>query len=198
MRRSISVSVSASEGPFAVMGNPISQDAHPHDAFYIQYGKALASWAQVEDQLCVGFCLMLNQPPFGGFARALFFSGRSFASRADLMSAAIAHGNVEEVAKPVWKALLKKARQFSAARNAIAHGVPVSLHIDLAPYEGIKIKEGVGTWDEGGINVSQLAEAEGNFDKLNSMIHAAAFRQTPFEECLSQVESLPNAAFSPG
>ena len=169
---------------------------HSDDEFHLAYGKALASWAVIEDALCTAFCLCCKMNPMSQMGRSLFFSGRSFATRADLLSAAIPHSPFDASHQALLKALLKKARQFSSSRNAIAHGIPINLHTESEAYSGVKVKEGQAAWEAGGIGIDKLAEAEVNFDRLSAIIERAAWPRDRHEEYLRQVQELPNAAFA--
>ena len=169
-------------------------DPSEHDAFYLQYGKALASWAKIEDQMSAMFSILCGLSPVSGMGIALFFSGRSFATRQDLINAAIRNSpHADEDQQTLFRALVKKAKRYSTARNHIAHGIPVSLYSDEGPYEGVRIKEGEGVWDHGGgLGVDELAMAETNFDILFGIMQDAV--HGPREGCLERVQELPNDA----
>ena len=136
--------------------------------------------------------------PFGGLGRAIFFSGRSFATRADLLSAVIPLSPFESDHQEFLKAILKKARQFSAGRNAIAHGIPVNLHSHDESYTGPKVKEGRTSWESGGIGIDALLMAQINFNSLAEIIEQAVFPSAQREEYLLRVQALPNEAFVRG
>jgi hypothetical protein len=164
--------------------------------FIMAYGSALISWAQVEDELCVLFGLLVGIQPEA--ARALFFSGRSFATRADLYSAAIATSACPEAAKKVHRAILKKARRFSSARNSIAHGVPafIAKHSE----EGIRIKQGQRRREPGGITLNEFGRATDLFQDLIDACISLAVAQDDeaWQECLARVRELPSEVFPRG
>lgn len=175
-----------------------------YEEFHLQYGIALSYWATLEENLCGMFCDLCGLDPDGDAGPAIFFSGRSFATRADLLSAAIRTSELGETEKALFRAILKKARQFSTARNAIAHGVPTNFKKSGNPYQGWRIKEGERTWEEGGIGIDQLRQAEANFRLLIAVsveVCLALFpkkrrKAVPLETYLERVQALPNNAYS--
>lgn len=168
------------------------------DEFLLMYGHALAAWAFLEEALCNNFHRLLNVK--GDLPRLLFFSGRSFATRADMYSAAIAGATgVSETRRKAHKALLKRARQFSAGRNAIAHAIPRRFsNMD----EGARLKQGHRLWKPGGAGFSELARACDNFQRLSDaadILLITTWRKKRSdqlaEECLLLVRGLPSQAF---
>lgn len=178
-----------------------------HD-FHFQYGLTLSRWASLEETLCITFCDLCGLHPDEPMGKALFFSGRSFTTRADLLSAAIRTSTLGEVEKLLLRAILKKARQYSTARNAIAHGVPSHFVQKGYVYQGWRIKEPEQTWEMGGIGIDQLKEAEKSFLDLGLICHEANMdalrprgwrkkRLKPTEWYLERVQELPSAAYVP-
>lgn len=174
-----------------------------HDDFHLQYGATLARWARLEQTLCDLFCGLTGLGEVTG--PALFFSGRSFNSRGDLLSAAIRTSGLNEDVLVILRAVLKKARQFNSARNTIAHGVPTHYVEKGVDYQGWRIKEGDQTWEPGGIGIDQLKAAAMNFTKLDlaAMRAEALVRRKrrgsdlPPLEHLELIQSLPTDAFVP-
>jgi hypothetical protein len=59
------------------------------NAFYHQYGKTVDAWASLER--CLADCFRLLSGTSVAMADAIFYSGRSFQTRRDLMYAALPH-----------------------------------------------------------------------------------------------------------
>jgi hypothetical protein len=177
-----------------------------HD-FHFQYGVTLGRWAGLEQSLCTLFSDLCGFVRDSKVGDALFFSGRSFATRADLLSAAIRVSGLGEPEMAVLKAVLKKARQYSTSRNAIAHGVPQNFVARGTEYQGWRIKEHERAWEIGGIGVAQLREAEKSFLDLDLACHMIrddmiSYRRRrrkrlkPPEWYLELVQALPKHAYS--
>lgn len=169
----------------------------------MQYGLALSAWSQIENRLGWLFSALCNLSSGpNGMGSALFYSGRSFASRADLLDAAIrANTTAPEFQKALFRAILKKARQFSAARNRIAHGFPSTL-VGVGPYQGPKIREGDEIWLSDGIDLKMLHIAADNFLELRGLIDkipgaTSASDEAQFSQYRLQVQKLPSDAFLP-
>jgi hypothetical protein len=208
-------SVSASEYWSSVMvehASPNQPDKlmEVYNDFHFQYGVTLSRWAGLEETLCTIFCDLCGLHPDEPMGKALFYSGRSFTARADLLSAAIRTCALGEPEKALLRAILKRARQYSTARNAIAHGVPTHFSRKRFAYQGWRIKEPEQTWELGGIGIDQLKEAEMNFLGLSIICHEANMdalrpprrwrrkkRLKPTEWYLEQVQELPNSAYPP-
>lgn len=176
-----------------------------YSEFHAQYGVTLGEWAGIEQSLCALFVKLCGFDPDHQMGPALFFSGRSFSTRVDLLLAAIRTAALDEAKRDLLRAVLKKARQYSVARNAIAHGVPNHYAHEGNDYQGWRIKEHERAWELGGIGIEQLAEAERNFMELNCICwmvsdHIGAKRRKnqlkPTEWYLERVQSLPNHAYS--
>jgi len=117
---------SISSEPFAVttsdeIGQIISDIISETDQFYHVYGKALAAWGEIEYGLSLWFqvCTRLEY----NMAQNLFFSGRSFSTRSDLLFAALETANLDEKWKKVVVEGANKAGLHSATRNRLAHGL---------------------------------------------------------------------------
>src|SRR4026209_1198695 len=85
--------------------------SHLEQDFHATYGATLAGWAQLEQTLCQLFCALCRFRPGAKLGPALFFSGRAFNTRADLMAAAVRSSKLKEHEKALVRAILKKARQ---------------------------------------------------------------------------------------
>ena len=174
-----------------------------YDEFHLQYGETLAQWALLEENLGEIFCWLCGFTFDHPLGRAVFYSGRSFATRADLLSAAIRCSERSKELGELFAAILKKARQLSSSRNVIAHGVPRNFFSDKEGCLGWTIKEGEFSWDRGGIGLHELENAEKNFrlltiictrilDRLNSS------RRRPIIQTsvsLDQVKRIPADGF---
>ena len=180
-----------SDPPFPFPGTPESVEAMKR--FTLAYGMALAAWAQLEDRMCLAFNGLVAVPH--KMARGLFFSGRSFATRADLYAAAITHANVNDTCRRAHKYLLKKARRYSSSRNSIAHGTVMHL-IGGGPYEGYRVKKGQQSFERGGIGENDLLVATKNFSGLTICFFKLALAKSDdiIEECLAQARELPTLA----
>ena len=91
--------------------------------FYPIYGLALGEWSRLENSLYFWFAHVTKMKhPIG---RAIFFSAKSFASRAEMLEAAIEHqDNLSKHQLELIEEIIKKARKYSAFRNRITHGEP--------------------------------------------------------------------------
>jgi len=174
-----------------------------YEEFHLQYGITLSEWASLEETLGEIFNRLCNFKTWHGMGPALFYSGRSFATRADLLSAAIRTANIAEDLSELLRAILKKSRQFSTSRNTIAHGVPTHYVESGVEYQGWRVKGGEEVWRPGGVGIDDLKAAHENYRTL-TVICSYAFsllnrskRQgllTP-QEYLAQVQALPSDAF---
>jgi hypothetical protein len=165
--------------------------------FHLNYGITLGEWALLEDALCELFQRLAVIRP--KLARAMFYSGRSFATRADLFSAALEAAAAPESYKAACKATLKRARQYSSARNTIAHGIPVDMrHSTEEGLHRYRVKQGRSIMEAGGVTQGQMQAAAIYFRGLQEIIWRIAL--TPFDEqeaivrCHEQVLQLPNEA----
>jgi hypothetical protein len=172
------------------------------DEFHLQYGVTLANWARVEEGLGGIFCVLCGFDQHEGMGPALFYSGRSFATRADLLSAAIRTADISTEHTELLRAVLRKSRQFSTARNQIAHGVPVHFIETKTPYQGWRIKGGEELWHPGGVSLQDLINANANFKDLSVLCVEAeqslfkrCGKRPPLSEYLARVHALPNDAF---
>jgi hypothetical protein len=185
------------EPPFPLPGSDDSVEAVRD--FNLLYGTALAAWAYLEEVLGLNFHRLIGTHP--NLARQLFFSGRSFATRADLYSAAISGSiGLTDKRREAHKLLLKRARQYASARNSIAHGIPVNL-MGGGTYQGLRIKQGHKVWEPGGVSRDNLLDAAENFQGLSTAARTLLNSRNDDDEaaelCLKQVRELPTEAFPP-
>jgi hypothetical protein len=75
------------------MVEPSITDLPDIDQFYHAYGRALAHWAEVEFRLCAWFQIAADMTI--GRGEAVFFSGRSFQTRAEMLGAVLECGKLE-------------------------------------------------------------------------------------------------------
>jgi hypothetical protein len=169
--------------------------------FYQQYGHTLANWARFEQSLSTLFCELCRLQR-GDLGSALFFSGKSFNTRAALLGAAARNAELEEEAQEVIRALLKKGRQFETARNKIAHGYPVHAIWPNVEWQGWRIKEGDEAHQPGGIGITELKNAAECFARLEFYAErvktfVSNWRlgvEMPPEGYLELIRALPNDA----
>lgn len=136
---------------------------------YETLGKAMSEWSGVEGSLLSLFQIHTSMPH--ALARRVFFSARSFNGRADMLSAAAVGSDQSDDLKDYTKAVITKARQYSAFRNALAHG-----HAAVIPRwagtaydnQGVILEEREsGPPQEGrAITVPQIENAIGHFFAL--------------------------------
>jgi hypothetical protein len=93
------------------------------ERLYPIYGEAMLAWSNIEDTLCGWFHYLsgMGEPQ----ARAVFFSARSFAGRADMLSALLSVPAGKPLVTDFVRDVLNKSLGYSQARNQLAHRVPV-------------------------------------------------------------------------
>src|SRR4051812_11114086 len=102
------------------MAEPSINELPDIDQFYHAYGRALANWAGVEFRLCDWFQLASGLTI--GRGEAIFFSGRSFQTRAEMLSATLEYGKLDKLWTKFATDALDKAIAYNGFRNHIAHG----------------------------------------------------------------------------
>jgi hypothetical protein len=168
------------------------------DQFFHAYGVALAEWAVVEFRLCSWFQMAAGLTI--SRAEAIFFSGRSFQTRAEMLSAALEHSKLNDAWTAFAEEALAKAITYSSYRNHIAHGQVErgpSKESDPDHWRLCKPHE----WREGeGVGRQSLANATENFFSLAEILSDGAWLQArsypPTAEFLERLEALPNEAGS--
>jgi hypothetical protein len=136
-------------------------------------------------------------------SRAIFYSGKGFMARADMVGAAIqADKKLNQQQITFIKEALKKARAYSYFRNKIVHGNPLpTLTIENGP-DVVEIQYSIGQAKsqyktEHDVTLDHLGVAGQNFTKLSQYMSAAlpstaAKRAKPLVECLALVLALPS------
>lgn len=173
--------------------------------FYLQYGKTLAAWAQLEQTLGQLFCALCRFESGSQLGSELFFSGRSFQTRADLLWAALRSVDLPEDVAVVIRLALKRARDYSGARNKVAHGYPSHMVFVDVDWQGWRIKEGEQSHLPGGIGITELKNAQANFSDLQLLserlvqltkAHLQKIAWPPRDH-LAQAQGLPPDPFLP-
>lgn len=170
--------------------------------FHIHYGNAMARWAQLENALYLWFSAATAMNDAVG--RAIFYSARGFAARAEMLEAAVEHATTlspEQI--EFLKEAIKKARQYSGFRNKVAHGEP-RVHL----YENEEgEKRAIFSIDQGrhvpssaeSLSMEDLDQGADNIHTLSMLIIEMwppirkPTSKSP-QECLSLVRALPNVA----
>jgi hypothetical protein len=177
-------------------------DLHPMDQFYLAFGKAMATWGEVEYGLSLWFTLAtgLNYE----VAKDLFFSGKSFSTRSDLLGAALdpteggifpaTPSKVEQHWLDFAVAARNKAGSYSGVRNRLAHGV---MHPNRAPGGSTewRLKEPAEWQRREGYTITQMRVIARNFSELSSILRMSFLGEqrqespAPFAKALLE---LPN------
>jgi hypothetical protein len=186
------------------MDIPVAAMENASLEFHQAYGTVLAEWANVERALFYWFWMLTGMKD--AMARAVFYSGRSFNARADMLSAVIDTLHPPEKIGPMRedlffiKAGLKKSWSYSGFRNHATHGLPLMNITDdglsFTLVQGDTVKK-----DDAGISIDHLLNAAENYDILKqAMIDALpSHRQKSgltIQQCLEQVRSLPTQTYS--
>jgi hypothetical protein len=197
----------------------------PDDAFYLQYGKALAEWANLELVLSYWFTHLSGMGT--AMASAVFYSVNSFDAKNVMLLAALREAKRMRVPgvsqaffarrnrgeklakKPLESQLAKfltkafsKAAQYSEARNKIAHQLSMTNQDTLE----VQLVERGRWWERDGLKINHLHEIETNFKSLKTILRDVWVyvcvpektlpRATP-EEGLQQLCALPKQAHPP-
>ncbi|MGE0665794.1 MAG: hypothetical protein AB7O49_04460 [Sphingomonadales bacterium] len=172
--------------------------------FFSAYGKAMGAWAVVERNLFQWFEYATNVPQ--KMARALFYSGRNYTSRSDMLKAVMAvPSRLTESQLAFLKAALKRADSYYSTRNNLAHGEPA---IDASP--NVDMRDRHGIFDSGtelaeqlgsAVKASDLQIATSNFSALADLLffaHPDFHGKQPdkLEGYLRQAQQLPTTALS--
>lgn len=177
-----------------------SEDEFPSEyaELYGAFGTTMARWSGLEHSFVDLFARLTGMEH--RMAHAVFFSGRNFVTRADLIRGAIdattAHSEIAEFAKGA----LKRALQYSAFRNALAHGVlTVVPHIG-SPLDGQPVvmeSTGFRLMEDAPTTITDMRNAATNFTAFTVLVqHAASWDETEPEQAphkyLELVRELPN------
>ena len=113
------------------------------DSFYLQYGKAMAAWADLERALSDWFRRAIE--PDGSkdvSAQEIYYSARSFNGRADMLKAASNSSLLTIEERKFVRAALKKATDYNSFRSKLAHRVTVEWTGYGAGKDGLFLHEG--------------------------------------------------------
>ena len=110
------------------MAKRLSKNERELQAYQLAIGKVVMAWAELEAKIGQWFA------PITGMKRdmadAIFYSGRNFATRADMAEASLKVSKLDQKSVNLVKTLLKVSRRYSSFRNAIAHDQHFNLHGD--------------------------------------------------------------------
>jgi hypothetical protein len=170
--------------------------------FYHFYGHAMARWASLERSLYYWFRGSTGMQD--GMARAIFYGARGFGARAEMLEAAIEHATVLDPTQLAFiKEALKKARNYSAFRNKMAHGDPQpnlthsNGNVTAIHYTIVQGSDPAAAGDKP-LSIEDLDTAAENITTLHycimDMIPWFRAHGVPksAEECLALVRGLPN------
>lgn len=193
-------------------GDPVVSDddvakLHVMDQFYHAFGKAMAAWGEVEYGLSLWF--QLSTGLHYDIAKDLFFSGKSFSTRSELLGAALEPLPSSTFMPPAEKRLdnqwhafaitgRTKAVSYNSIRNRLAHGV---MHPNRGP--GIeadwRLKEPAEWQSKEGYDRKQMLLIASNFRRLAHILRTSFLAQHKKEDAKPFVRALlelPNEADS--
>jgi hypothetical protein len=135
---------------------------------------------------------------------AVFYSGRSFAARRDMLMAVLQIGPQDDAVTVFCRTAVKKAGQFEAGRNVTAH----RLFVFDEQARSAELREGNKWWNaQGGYDLAALKAMESNFTTLKVILRdvymtlkrpgfGESLARTTLQEGLEQVQRLPTEADS--
>ena len=173
--------------------------AQASSEFAMYFGNAVSSWSHIESRLYDWFSLATGLPD--KMARAIFFGARGFATRAEMLEAAIEHTTfLTPEQLNFLKEALKKARQYVGFRNKVAHGESVlSVVQGDNPRAFFVIAESKTLPSSAVLEIKDLITAAENFHTLSNCLatvhpwlRARNQNLKSPAECLSLVLALPN------
>lgn len=88
-------------------------------AFYINYGRAMAAWGDLENSLANLMLALSKVKPEFGFA--MFYSAKSFAGRLEMVRACVPVVRTTPQGRHYLKEALNKASGYATVRNRLAH-----------------------------------------------------------------------------
>ena len=175
------------------------QKMHDHSMFFFDsFGRLIAEWSAIERAFYTWFASVSGMKE--GMARSIFYSGKSFNSRADMLEAAFGNqSNMPPLDLEFVKASLKKARAYSAFRNSVVHGEPTLdiLH-NNSPEAVLQLvlTQGKDFLGATAITIEDLDAGLESFSELKGLLHDMFPKNrkpdADPEECLKRVRELPN------
>jgi len=167
--------------------------------FSMCLGHTVTNWSHIESRLYDWFQLATGMQD--RMARAIFFGARGFATRAEMLEAAIEHTTALTPEQLNFlKESLKKARQYVGFRNKVAHGETVlSVIQGPNPRAFFVIAESKNPPTSDVLEIKDLMAATESFQTLSNCLATVhpwlrernQNLKSP-AECLSQVLALPN------
>jgi hypothetical protein len=175
------------------------EQMHDHSmCFFDSFGRLIAEWSAIERAFYTWFASVSGMKE--GMARSIFYSGKSFNSRADMLEAAFGNqSNMPPLDLDFIKASLKKARAYSAFRNSVVHGEPTLdiLH-NYSPQADLQLilTQGKDFIGSSAITIDDLDAGLESFSELKGFLHDMFPKNRKpdanLEEYLRRVRELPN------
>lgn len=101
--------------------------------FYLAYGRAMGSWAELERSLCLAFTRIAEIPQ--PLAWSVFYSARSLQGRVEMLQATIPHARTLPAGKDFLTRSSRLVSKWAGARNRLAHD-PHAIHVGSADDPG--------------------------------------------------------------
>jgi hypothetical protein len=145
------------------------------DQFYHIFGQAMAAWSEVEYGLSLWFSASTDLEY--RMAQNLFFSGRSFAARRNLLAAALASSDMPSDWCGFAIECLDKARCYDSQRNRLAHGIMHTNKTDSETGQPIdwKLKEQDQWESDTGLDYETVSVIAKNFQALADIIRESYY-----------------------
>lgn len=106
--------------------------AEASDEFSRVFGRALISWATIEQHLFFWFLYITKMDVRIG--RAIYYSFSGFDGRANMLTNVLPVAKITDAERALLVAIVNKAKKFAQFRNALAHGQPsIDISVDLDP-----------------------------------------------------------------
>jgi hypothetical protein len=178
---------------------PYDEAPDAYDELFREIGETVTEWSRLENALLDLFQVLTAMPH--RLARRIFFSARSFNGRADLLRAAAAATEAKPEFVNFTRAVITRALQYSAFRNALAHGSPIVVPPIDCPYDNqAVIVEERDFWNphsEKPTTITDIKTARANMISLHHISYIAAAWNgddvgTSPERCAELVRQLPN------
>jgi len=163
--------------------------------FYHVYGKAMSSWAILEGMLAAYFHAITGMD--SQIARSVFYSARSFRSRADLLGSVINHAKTTPDGKRAIELMVFKSISYSSVRNKLAHDGHIIRPDTPERVGGIFIRSATGSE---ALSLEHIQLATQNFNNLaTAMAFSSGARTLLLEPELSVqlLGLLPTNALDP-